>query len=372
MEDPPLRADMPALEATRYMNTGASGPSPRQVVSAAADWFASHAFDAPGEDGMYPAAHESFDRSRSAIADLIGADDDEIALTNSTVDGITRFAAAVEWGSDDVIVRTDMEHPAGILQWRHLANTTGATVRELANDRGRLDLDAYVDAVADATVVCLSAVTWNYGTTLPVSELVSIAHDAGALVLIDGVQAVGQRPVDVKAWGADAVAAAGHKWLLGPWGGGFLYVDAAVAEGMEPGSVGYWGVEEPTADDLTFKPAARRFELGTRSPAPHEGVRAAIELLEGVGMDRIQRRIETLTDRLKEAVPGDRLVSPRDYESGLVTVRVDDPESTVARLRDAGVIIRALPDGRTVRASIHVFNTPADVDALLSGFGWPS
>ena len=361
-----LRADMPALRETVYLNTGASGPSPRRVVDAVETALEYHEYVSPGAEGMYDAAFEVYDRTRERVAEFLGADEESIALTQSTTDGINRVATALDWEPGDRVVTTDLEHAAGKLPWRRLERTRGVEVDVIETAEGRFDLDAVTDAVENAELLCVSALDWIYGRTHPVGDIVEIAHDAGALVLVDAVQVPGQRPLDVGDWGADFVVAAGHKWLLGPWGAGFLYVDPGVASTVEPAHVGFRSVEEPNTTDYTLHPGARRFEVGTTSPGPHAGLQTAIETIESIGIDTIQERIEALTTRFKEGVPADRLRSPSDYQSGLVTVRVSDPEATIERLDANDIRIRALPVPETVRISLHAFNNEADVEAVLS------
>ena len=365
-----LRADIPALDRTIYLNTGAAGPSPTRVVEAVEDCLEHHEYVAPAEEGSYYAAFDVFDRTREAVADHLGAETEEIALTQSTTDGINRIAAALDWEPGDTVVRTDLEHSSGILPWKRLARR-GVENKVVETEGGRLDTDAFADAVADAKLVCLSALTWTHGTCLPVRELTEIAHDAGALVLVDAVQCPGQMDTDVTDWGADFVAGAGHKWLLGPFGAGFLRVAPGAEAHLDPAHIGYRSVEDPNAEEYAYEPGAHRLEVGTVSPAPYAGLREGIEVVEELGYDTIEGRIETLTDRLKQGLAdsaGARLLSPREYESGLVSFRVEDadPEALVERLSDEGVRIRDLPypDG-VVRASVHVFNAEDDVDALL-------
>ena len=162
-----------------------------------------------------------------------------------------------------------------------------------------------------------------------------------------------------------AVAAAGHKWTLGPWGAGFLYVDRDVAAGLEPRVVGYRSVADPTGDEIEFKPAAGRFEIGTTTAAAHVGLVEALGAIEAVGVDAIESRIASLTDRLKAGVPEERLLSPREHESGLVTVDVDDPEATVERLAADDIVVRSLPHPDGVRVSVHAVSTEAEIDRLL-------
>jgi len=359
-----LRADVPALRDAVYLNFGAHGPSPQSVVDAATEFLQTHEYTAPAEENPYETAFRAFDRTRERVATFVGATPAEIALTESTTAGINAIATAIDWRPGDVVVRTDIEHPAGILPWQRLERE-GVTVRVLETDDGRIDGDTFVETVADAKLVCFSAVTWTHGTRLPVSELVEIANEAGAFTLVDAVQVPGQMPMDVSDWGADAVAAAGHKWLLGLWGGGFLYVDRDVADELAPLTVGYRSVETPTADPFEFAQGARRFEVSSANPAPHVALRAAIDTVEAVGIDRIEARIQRLASRLVESVPADRLHSPQTPESGLVTVGVEVPESTVERLADANVVVRALPEPEAIRISVHAVNTTTDVDRLL-------
>jgi selenocysteine lyase/cysteine desulfurase len=365
MDPADLRADVPALQRTTYLNTGASGPAPRRVVEAAEATLERHEFESPAGEGMYPAAFEVFDGTRAAVAEFLGTDARNVALTQSTGDGIARLAAALDWEPGDVVVRTDLEHPAGELPWERLQRRAGVEVRVVGSEGGRLDREAYADAVEGADLVCLSSVCWTTGTRLPVGELTDVAHDAGARVLVDAVQSVGQHPVDVEEWGADAVAASGHKWLLGTWGAGFLYVDPGFAGEFHPAQVGYFAVETSPEGGYEFKPGARRLEAGTRSPAPYGALQEAIAVNRELGWTTIRSRIERLSDRLKAGIDDDRLLSPPEYESGLVSFRVDDDEATVERLRERGVAIRSIPVEGAVRASVHVFNTAGDVDRLL-------
>jgi selenocysteine lyase/cysteine desulfurase len=358
-----LRADVPALGDAAYFNFGAHGPSPEYVVEAAASFVEDHEYGSATTD-PYGHAFETYDRVRERIASFVGADPEEIALTESTTDGITRVAGAVDWEPGDVVVRTDLEHPAGVLPWKRLERE-GVEVRVLETEDGRVDRDEYAEAVADARLVCFSAITWTHGTRLPVADLVEVANDAGAFTLVDAVQSPGQVAMDVHEWGADAVAAAGHKWTLGPWGAGFLYVDRDAAADLAPRAVGYRSVEDPSGDEIQFKSAAGRFEVGTTTAAAHVGLVEALDAIDAVGLDAIESRIESLTDRLKTGVPDERLLSPRDYESGLVTIDVDDPDATVERLGERDIVVRSLPHPDGIRASVHAVSTEAEIDRLV-------
>jgi len=361
-----LRDSIPALAETTFFNTGASGPSPQPVIDAATDCLTHHKAAAPAAEGMYTAAREARGESRATIAAHLGVKPAEIALTESTSDAISALAAAVDWQPGDTIVRTDLEHPAGVLPWQRAARQHGASVEVVDTDHGRVDLDSYTEAVADARLVCFSSLSWNYGTRLRVSELVDIAHDADCEVLVDAVQSAGQQPVDLDSWGADYVAGSGHKWLLGPWGSGYLYVREGCGADLHPAQVCYNSVEDPDAEEYTLKSTAQKFERGTASPAPHVGMATAVDLLESVGMGTVEGRIEQLTNRLKAAIPDDQLLSPAQFESGLVTIDVAEPDVVVERLTNREIRIRSLPEPDAVRASVHAFNTESEADALVA------
>ncbi|QGA84473.1 aminotransferase class V-fold PLP-dependent enzyme [Halomicrobium sp. LC1Hm] len=359
-----LRADTPALHEDIYLNFGAHGPSPRYVVEAADEFVRRHEYETSARNDPYDVAFDAYDRTRERVADFVGAAPPEIALTESTTAGINAVANAIDWQPGDVVVRTDLEHPAGTLPWQRLERE-GVEVRVVETEDGRVDRDAFAAAVDGARLACFSAVTWTHGTRLPVADLVEITHEAGAFALVDAVQVPGQLPMNVAQWGADAVAAAGHKWLLGLWGGGFLYVDRASAESLRPATVGYRSVETPTADPYEFVPGAGRFEVGSSNPAPHVALAEAIDVIEEVGVGRIESQIQELAGQLTDGVPNERLHSPAEPESGLVTIDVDDPEATVDRLASRGIVVRALPTPNAVRASVHAVNTRSEIDSLL-------
>ena len=365
MDAAELRASIPAVERCTYLNTGATGPSPRQVVDATTAFHERHQYEAPCGEGPYDVASAARESAREAVAGLLHAAPSEIALTRNTVEGINLVANAIDWAPGDVVVRTDLEHPAGILPWERLEREAGIEVRVLETSEGRLDLEALQEAVADARLLCLSSVTWNYGTRLPIAEVVDLAHDADTRVLVDAVQSPGQCPVDVRAWGADFVAASGHKWLLGPMGAGMLYVDADVLDALTPSRIGYFSVAEPTATPFEYAEGAKRFELGTTALGAYAGLERAIELLSDVGFGTIESRIAALAGRLADGL-GERRLGPAEPESGLVSFAVEDPEATVERLADRGIRIRAIPEPAACRASVHAFNTAEEIDDLLA------
>jgi selenocysteine lyase/cysteine desulfurase len=361
-----LRADVPALSRCTYLNWGASGAPPRHVVDAATDFIERHAFEAHVDPGPYEAAFAAEDAARETVAGHLGAAPGEVAFATSTAAAINLVAGAIDWRPGDVVVRTDLEHAAGRLPWDRLADLRDVEVRVVPTEGGRLDMDALSDAVEGARLVVTSSLSWTHGTRLPVREVVDVAHDAGAMVLVDAVQSLGQHPIDVGKWGADFVVGAGHKWLLGVWGAGVLVVDDDAIGRLNQRRIGYRSVQDEDADEYAYRADARRFTVGTTSPAPHVAMAAAVETIEAVGYDAIEARVERLTDRLRAGL-GDRLASPPDARSGLVCFDADDPVATVEHLAEQGIVVRSLPEPHVVRASVHGLNTAGDVDELLDG-----
>lgn len=360
-----LRQDTPALEDVTYLNTGASGPSPRKVVDTIEAELEDHEYRAPGKEGMYTKAFDTYERARDTIAEFVRADSNEIALTHSTTDGINRIVTSLDWEAGDRVVITDFEHSAGELPWKRLQRQKNIEIEVLRTENGVLDPGDFERVAEDSKLLCMSAIDWQYGRSQPVAEMVDIAQRSGTLSLIDAVQVPGQKPLDVSEWGADFVAAAGHKWLLGPWGAGFVYVDTSRLDALEPTSIGYRSVEDPNADSYTFNAGANRLEIGTVNPALFAGLTTAIGIIEDIGLDMIQEQIKSLTTRLKADIPEDQLYSPSDYHTGLVTINVPDPEAAVRELKNEDIIVRSLPHPNAIRISLHAFNTIGEVDAAL-------
>ena len=373
MDPDALRREIPVTEEVAYFNTGASGPSTRSAVDAVSEFQAYHELQAPAGEGFYEAGFGAFETVRETVADFISAGAGEVTLTESTTHGINLVASSIDWESGDTVVYTDAEHPSGRLPWERLRDTHGIETVVLESDRGRFDPGDFAAAMADARLGCLSAVSWNYGTRLPVREVAEIGAKTDTLVVVDAVQVPGQYPLAVGEWGADVVVASGHKWLLGPWGTGVLWLSPNTRRALRPTWIGPRGVEDMDTAGYAYRDDAAMFELTTTPVAVYRGLETAIETIEAVGVGTIRNRIERLTDRLKSEIDDDRLLSPRQYESGLVSIEVADPDDAVERLREAGIVVRSIPDPACVRASVHAFNTETEVDRLaaaIRGLSW--
>jgi selenocysteine lyase/cysteine desulfurase len=361
MDQQTLRADLPITDSLVYLNTGASGPVTTTVQDAVAAALRRHGSAAD----PYGVAAEITDMARERVADFVGATPAMVAFTQSTTAAINAGILACDLKPGQTVVQTSIEHGAAQLPLQR-QQRRGVSITTIDASGGELDMDGFSTAVMEADLVVVSAVSWTHGTVLPIKAIVEEAHDAGARVLVDAVQAVGQRPVDIQRWGADMVAFAGHKWLMAPWGAGVLVIHPDAVEDLHPATVGFAGVD---TDDEGFRwhPDARRFELGTRAVGPLAGLTAALDQIGPIGMEAVTRWNRSRAQQLIEAVAG--VVAPigSPGETGIVTLRVDDPEATVSALADAGFIVRHIPDLRgSLRVSMHIFTTPEEVSAFAT------
>ncbi|GAA2497832.1 cysteine desulfurase [Actinocorallia cavernae] len=393
-----LREDFPILGRTLengaplvYLDSGATTQKPLAVLDAERDYYVTrNAAVHRGAHQLAGEATEAYEGARHAVARFIGAADDEVVFTKNTTEGLNLVAYALgnagRIGPGDRIVVTEMEHHANLVPWQQLAERTGATLDWFGlTDEGRLDLTRIDELLDERTkVLALTHQSNVLGTLNPVRELVDRAHAFGALVVVDGAQSVPHRPVDVRELGADFLAFSGHK-MLGPNGIGVLWGRAELLGALPPFLTGGSMIEIVEMDRTTFLPPPQRFEAGVPMTAQAVGLAAAIGYLERLGMSEVAAYEETLTARALERLaelPGVRVVGPADLtdRGSAVSFTVDGihPHDVGQVLDDRGVVVRvghhcARPIVRrygipaTTRASFYVYNTPAEVDALIEG-----
>ena len=347
-----LRSAFPVCERIAYLNAGTDGPVPAAARDAAVA-----ALEAQTSDGRhmphFEARFEGQDALREAYARLLGAAPAEVALTTSTSEGIAKVIAGLDLGPGDEVLTADDEHP-GLIGPLLAARARGVRIRTAP----LTDLAAHVTPAT--TLIACSHVSWITGATVDPAVFA-----AGPPVLLDGAQSAAAIPVDVKALGCAAYAAAGQKWLCGADGTGMLYLDPGFAERVRPVGAAYMafaqtdlGFDSPLHED------ARRHDTAA---LPREGVAfslAAFGVLEDAGWEHVLGRgpalARGLVDRLRESGIG---VVPRG-DSTLVAFADADPEATRVRLAEAGVIVRNLPGTSYLRASVGAWNDDADLDRL--------
>lgn len=327
-----IRAGIPALANTIYLNTGTFGPMPTVV----ADEIRRVYGEIERQGTFSPAIFwqmelEGFEALRQQVAALLHVDPAEVALTRNVTDGINIVLHGLDWQPGDQVILTDQEHPSGTVPWLALAERTGVELRWLAltNDADEIAARFQSLLTPRTRLAQLSHVSCLTGLRLPIEQLSRLARQAGVLTLVDGAHAEGQFAVDVAALDCDFYAACGHKWLLGPQGVGMLYVRREHVERLRPIWLG-WDVAQPfdrATRSYQLQDTAARFEQSTRAWPLYLAFGKAIELIEGVGLAAIEARVQGLRrDFISQlrAVPGVTVLSPLDpaLGTGLVTVRV--------------------------------------------------
>jgi len=300
--------------------------------------------------------HELLDALRERYAKAMGADPADVAVTSSTTAGIGSVLAGLDLGPGDEIVTSDSEHP-GLTGPLIAARKRGVTVRAVP-------LKEVANAVrATTTLVACSHVGWHTGELSPAA-----LAEVPLPVILDGAQGAGAVPVDVKALGCAAYAAAGQKWMCGADGTGMLYLEPGFGARVGTVAPSYMAFEDPSKGlDGELRTDARRLD----APAlPREAVALSVtaaDVLIEAGLDHVTERAATLADRFATALAeSGRIVVPRDRTT-LVAWEDPDPEATRGRLAEAGVAVRNLPGTPYLRASVGAWNDESDLERLLAG-----
>ncbi len=387
-----VRQDFPILQERVngqplvYLDSAASSQRPRAVIDAIRQHYeTSHANVHRGAHELSVRATEAYENARSCVAAHIGAEDAaEIVFVRGTTEAINLVAGSLgstRFGPGDEILLTKMEHHSNIVPWQLLAERTGATLRFVdVSPEGRLVMDDYGRMLSERTrLVGVTHISNSLGVINPVKEIAALAHEAGALCLVDGAQAAPHLALDMGALGCDFYAFSGHK-MCGPTGIGALWGRRAILEEMPPYQGGGEMIDSVTLEGSTWAPLPHKFEAGTPNIAGAVGLGAAIRYLEGVGLDAI-RRYETelagyALERLGE-IEGLRIYGPADGRVGVLSFTYRDVHAhDLATILDQrGIAIRAghhcnqplmehLGVDATARASLYLYNTPREVDAL--------
>jgi cysteine desulfurase / selenocysteine lyase len=396
-----VRRDFPILQTVTskgkpliYLDSASSSQKPQVVIDAVNDFNSS--YNANVHRGIYEIgerATAAYEAARASVARFINAPDHhEVVFTRNATEAINLVAYA--WGRKnisrgDAIVLTEMEHHANLVPWQLLVQEQDGDLEFIPiTDDGVLRLDVFeVLLRLKPKLVAFTHVSNTLGTINPVVEMTAMAHAAGALVLIDGAQAVPHVPVDVQAIGADFYAFSGHK-MLGPTGSGALWGRRELLEAMPPFLAGGEMIREVHLRRSTFNDIPWKFEAGTPDIAAEIGLGAAAEYLMKLGMDDVrEHERELLTYALVELQrehPDLELYGPMDagIRSGVIPFNIPGvhPHDVAQVLDRLGIAVRAghhctmplherLDLAATARASFNVYTTRADIDALVEGIG---
>jgi cysteine desulfurase/selenocysteine lyase len=388
-----IRRDFPILDRRIdgkklvYLDNAATSQKPRQVLDALAEYYEEH--NANIHRGVHRLAEEAtaaYEEARQKVARFLGARDTRgLIFTRGTTESINLVAHA--WGrkvlrEDDEVVLTEAEHHSNLVPWQLTARATGAKLRFIPiRENGILDLEAAERLIGPRTklVGCIHASN-VLATINPVERLIRMAHDVGALMLVDGAQSAPHLPVDVEELGCDFYACSGHK-MLGPTGVGVLWGRLEILEEMDPFLGGGEMIREVHLDHSTWNDLPYKFEAGTMNIAQAVGLGAAVDYLGELGMQNVrehERRLGEYAYRRLSELEGITIYGPKEGRTGLVSFSLPDihPHDLSQLLDEEGIAIRSghhcaqplmrrLGVAATARASFYLYNTEEEVDALV-------
>lgn len=367
-----IRTELPVTWRYVYMNTGTNGPLPNRAHEALGAYAQRELIEGRISSTAFTEMLETIGRARAAMADVLGCDARDVALTHNTTEGINIALMGIDWRPGDEIITATTEHPGVLYPAYLLHQRYGVRIR--MTDIGKPGVDP-VDALRQALgprtrAVALSHVSWSTGVTLPLAELVELTHQAGVLFVCDAAQSCGMVPSRVLDLGVDAYACSGQKWLCGPDGTGALFVRQDRLGDIQSTFAGYHSIRHGMSDfEGYFVPTAgaQRFEVATINPASAAAFSASLRwLTEEVGLDWVYERIARLGrlchDRLTQ-IDGVTVITPRDLMAGLIHFTLDAaaPADVVKQLAEERILIRAIPDPAVLRASIGFYNTEEEI-----------
>ena len=390
-----IRADFPILKLQIdgkplvYLDNAASSQMPQQVIDRLVRYQSNeHANIHRAVHYLSETATAGYEAARRKLQHFINAAEErEVIFTSGTTDAINLVMHG--WGrkfikAGDEIILTTLEHHSNIVPWQMLAEETGAKIRVVPiNDAGELLIDDYESLFNERTrLVCVMQVSNALGSINPIRQMIAFAHAHGALVLVDGAQAVPHMQVDVQHLDCDFYAFSGHK-LCGPTGIGVLYGKAALLEAMQPFKGGGDMILSVTFEKTTYNTIPHKFEAGTPPIAAAIGLGAAVEYLLGIGMDAIaSHELDLLNYATTQmlCMPGVRIVGTAKAKAAVLSFTLDGvhPHDVGTLLSQEGVAVRTghhcaqpvmqrLKLPATSRASFAFYNTMAEVDALIAG-----
>lgn len=379
-----IRQDYAALQDLTYLNTGTVGLMSESVLARHLEHIA--AYERSGHFGE-PAARDGYERARSTLADLINAAPDEIALTRNASDGVNYVLAGLDFPDQPNLLTTDQEHPAVLLPMTLASRRSGGEILMLEildDDQAMLEQLGATLRNNHVHLAVISHVSCETGLRLPIAEICRICQEHGVLTLVDGAQSIGQFPVDVRAIGCDFMTGNGHKWLCGPKGTGFLYINRERIDLLTPQYTGDGSVDprfdrtkflkDAIANDWEFRSDAQRFEFGTRNWHLYAAVEDAINQLAGIGWSEIRKHVAEISRELKSELakrPGITLHTPMSWERscGIVSfsARGWDGVELSNRLRtDYRIIQRRVQIPSGVRISCAHYTSRNDIQRFLT------
>jgi selenocysteine lyase/cysteine desulfurase len=365
-----VREQFPLQKSKTFMNNGTVGPSPYVVQEAMR--LREELVNTTGEYG----GHEE---SRPQLARFINCHADEISQTHNTTESINIIAQGIKIKKGDEVIMTNHEHFGNVLPWYSRAKRDGIVIRPTPLGRDSQDvLNKINDAITKKTrVIAVPHMTCTQGQILPAKEICKLAHDKGLWVMLDGAHPCGMFPVDVQDLDCDFYAACGHKWMLGPKGTGFLYVKKELLDVVEPilagaGSESHWDYEQGIT---AWANTAHRYDYGSQSAALAIGLCAAVDFMYLLGMNNVASRGRFLANRFRtglSSIANVEILTPEEERSynSIIGFRLKNMEYGKFQTwlaENYQYRIRGVGESKlnSVRVSLHIYNSPEEIDRLL-------
>ena len=357
-----------------FLNHASTGPLPQRAVDALQEATALRA-----EPWRFTQELQfgTLAKARAGCARLINGDAHDIALMVNTSYGLNLAARALPFDTGDVVITSDREYPSNIYPWMELEAARGITLKRIPCDGVLPDEEAIMAALDGPRVraVVLSWVSFATGYRIDVARIGRACRERGIWFILDAIQGVGATRLDVRAVDVDVVACGAQKWLLSPWGTGFVWLRPDLVRSLRPVDVSWMATRNSddftrlTDYDFTYRDDARRFEMITLPYQDFIGLNASLDLFLEVGLDEVYAQIDRLTTRIvrwASGAPGVRLVTPRGREqrAGIVAVAPPNPVAASGRLTSAGVT-HSLREA-AIRLSPHFYNTEDEIDRALA------
>lgn len=367
-EDDPFgcRQDFPVLEKWTYLNSPYIAPSPQAVIDAVVAFHQAKASDPVSLGSMLDETR----LLRQRFARLVNADIGEIGLLSTTSEGENVVTAALDLQPGDSVVIDDLHYDTTVFLYNHLVETRGIDLRVVRNIEGATPVDAFARYVDESTkVVSVSWVSHQNGYRQDLGALAELAHAHNAYLYVDAIQGVGAVPLDVNETGVDFFTAGGYKWLLGGFGVAPFFVRDALLDRVEMDRVGWRQLEgEPEPGQYHFYRDARKYGYATPAFGSIYQMRAALDYVLGIGVDRIEAHTFPLARALNSELRslGFDVLTPIGNASQIVAFRHGvEPSLAARRFADAGVKVSFREEGSQIRAGVALFNTRTDIDKLL-------
>jgi L-cysteine/cystine lyase len=370
-----IRAQLPAVHAKAYLNTGTNGPLPRVAHEAMAEMALAELEEGRISMGGWEKKGALKPVTREAVAKAFNVKPSEIALTQLTTEGMNVMIHGVDWQRGDEVIITNLEHPGGQLPLYVVARRYGVQVRLVDLGNGGGDVVGKIERMITrrTRAIVISHIAWNTGAVLPLKEICDLCRRHGVLSLVDAAQSAGSIDPQLYEIDPDAYAMPGQKWMCGPEGTGSLYINESRIGWFQQTYVNYGSALPGTMDASgSFAPAAgaARFDrIATYYPLI-AGQKAATEwLTDTVGLDWAYGRIASLgqlAHSTLSAIDGITILTPRESMAGLVSFNLADmaPGDLVKALDERGFILRTIPDPACVRMATGFYNTEEEIENL--------